>query len=175
MHVSTTKSYSNISLSEVKEACKIASSDSTYDGEILSLIKASVNLTEKYIGRNIVATTTTLTDNCVRGRWYKIPEPDITLSGVTAVDAMGTTTVITGSTIHKSCNYTMVKFPMFVNAEVLTIVYTSGTSDEIEAVLKRAIIVKIQELMDQGDQWKLNTFFNSKTWERLLAPYTVID
>lgn len=171
MHLQKTKDYSSIDLQAVKTHLQIVSGDTSYDTELEHLIKAAVNIAENYIGQSIVPTTTLLTDNCIHGIYYTVPEPDIIISGITATTEAGETKVITGFKQFKYASYTLLEFKNSLNAEVLEIEYKSGYQ-EIPADILAALFIKIGELFD-GDRSGLipTNVRESKTFYRLLTPY----
>jgi hypothetical protein len=173
MYISTNKSYTNISLSEMKEGLRISIDDPTYDAEILSLIQAAVQISEAFTGCNIAYTVSDLEDYCVHGQYYCINEPNITLSAITTTNG-DVSTGITATT-YKNFNSTILKFPRSIQAEKLNIVYTSGFRTEIPAALKRALIIKIRELFDAGDQYLPDNMISTKAFERLLSPYIILS
>ena len=170
MYLTTTKTYNDISLSEIKEALRISIDDPTYDAEILTLIQAAISVIETFLGENVAYSLSTMEDYCVNGQYYRVQEPNITVTGVTVFDQVGNSTIITGTTFYRYFNSTILKFPTSINAHRLVINYTSGYPNEIPAVLKRAMIIKIRELFDNGDQYVSNNMTNTHAFERLLTP-----
>lgn len=176
MFISKVKSYNNISISEIKDALRIVNSDSTYDSELLSLIPVGVSAAEAFINRSIVYTINNIEDYNISGCYYCLSEPEIALSAITSTSTDGTVTsiAISGVSIYKNVNTTILKFAQSLNAHKLNIVYTSGYSTEIPAPLRRSIIIKVKEFLDQSDTYIPSSMVNSKAFERLLSPWILL-
>lgn len=171
MYTSKTKTYNNFSISELKEDLRIHSTDSTYDSELMRILKASISIAEKTISGDIVPTTNTLTDYCIYGCYYQINEPNITISSITQTNQAGVQSSVTGYTVYKFSSYTLLKFTS-LNAETLNIVYTSGYS-VLPDDLKRAIVIKAGELFDiEKNGYVQSNMKESKAFMRIISPYT---
>lgn len=167
MYISKNKVYNQFSIAELKNDLKIDQEDEEYTGELNRLLKTSVGVAEKYIGGDIVSTTNTLEDYYVNCSFYQINEPNITVSSVTLNDS----TQVTGFTTLKFNQYTLIKFPVLVSADKISIVYSSGYAS-IPADIQRAILIKMGEFLDADKNgWISGSLKETKAFERLLNPY----
>ena len=170
MYISKTKTHS-FPLSEIKEHLNIHLTDNSKDSELKRLSKSAIEFTEKRIGSDISATSNVLEDYCVYGCYYRIDEPNISISAISATTSTGEVSVITAYTIYKYHSYTLIKFTTFINAEILRIVFTSGMS-AIPEDLKSAILIKVGTLFDQDKNgFVQNTVYESKAYERIISQY----
>jgi hypothetical protein len=172
MYITKTKTYSTLSISEVKENLRIHSTDSSYDSELQRLLKSAIGIAEKKISGDIVPTVNTLEDYCVYGCYYQINEPSISVSAITATNlATGAQAQITDYIVYKFSSYTVLRFNTSISADVLTIVYRSGFST-IPDDLRTAIKLKIGELFDIEKNGYVSTNLReSKAFDRIISPY----
>jgi hypothetical protein len=177
MYISKTKTYNILPLSQVKEDLRIAEDDSTFDNELSNLIKSAIAYTEKCVQSDLVPTVNVLEDYKFFGTAYRINESNITINSITVTNNIETTPVITsvsGSSyyIEKYHSFTVIKFKTGINAEKISINYSSGYS-VLPEDLKRAIILYIGYLLDVDKNLTVTSNFrDSKTFDRLIAYYT---
>lgn len=167
MYKSKTKTYSNISLDEIKEDLRIAQSDNSYNGQITRLLKSAVDIAEKFIAQDIVPTTTVQEDYNINCSWYQINVPNITVTEILKDDV----TPITGYSLYKFKQYTLINFYNILTADKVKITYTSGSAVIPPSIL-RAISIKTAELFDADRSGYVNgAMKETKAFERLLSPY----
>jgi hypothetical protein len=170
------KTYNVIPLSEVKQDLRIVATDTTYDAELTRLLRSSISAIEKRIAGDIVPTVNQLEDYNLQCSCYTVFEPGITITGITIYNDLltsPTTSQITGYTIQKGNQYTLIKFANWVNAEKISIGYTSGYSS-IPDDLKRAIIMLTSQYLDIDKSGYVQNYTETKAIERLITPYSNI-
>lgn len=171
MFIEKNKTYTALALSEVKEHLKIDDSDTSFDSELNRVIKSSILSTEKLIAGDIATSTCTLTDYCVYSNWYRIEEPSISITSISATTSTGDVSTISGYTIYKYSSYTLIKFDTSVNAETLVINYTSGMAT-IPEDLKSALLIKIGMLFDiEKSGYVGNSIRETQAYNRIISSY----
>ena len=175
MYISKTKTYTNlISLTEVKQDLKIHETDDNSNAELQRLIKVALTEAEKFTSCDIVPTINTLEDYCINGCWYELPEPTISILGISALTETNIMTIITGYTQYKYNNFTCLKFNQSLNAHKLVIKYSAGYST-LPDDIKHAIKLKIAEYFDiDKNGYVPNNMQKTRAFERLLSPYILI-
>ena len=174
MYISKTKTYSQLSLSELKEDLRIY--DSSFDAELTRLIKSAVAYTEKQIQSDIVTTVNNLEDYDFNGSSFKINEPNISVTSIQVTNDVYSTPFsynLSGDSyvIEKYNQYTLINFKNSVNAERINITYTSGLSS-IPEDLKRAIFIMVGWLFDQDKNGVISSGVQeTKTFQRLITHY----
>ena len=175
MYISKIKTYTNlIPLTEVKQDLKIHESDDSSNAEISRLTKVALMEAEKYTSMDIAPTINTLTDYCIYGCWYELPEPNVTILGISAFTETNVMTIVTGYSQYLFNNFTRLKFNPSINAHRLVINYSAGYAT-LPDDIKHAIKLKIGEYFDvEKNGYIPNTLIKSRAFERLLSPYILI-
>ena len=180
MQIRKTKTYDNISIQDIKDDLAIVSDDIRYDSQIRRFMKAALDEAEALIQDDIVLTTTTLVMSSLQPfcfSEYELPSGNnVAVSAITYSLTGEESTVLTGSSffVEPYQNCTLVKLEQSINANNLTIVYTSGFA-EIPNNVQRAISIKVAEFLDvDRNGYVVNNLTASKAFERLLAPHKTL-
>jgi hypothetical protein len=127
MKLQKTKTYP-FSLNEYKKHLRYSESENYFNDEVRTLIKDSFDQIEGDIQMDVVPTVTSLTDYCIKKDTYWIKQPNVVVTGITATSCTGVVSVITGYSYLYFQHSTLLKFDECVDAEILNITYSSGSS-----------------------------------------------
>ena len=180
MNISKTKAYTQIPLSELKDWLNIDESDSSSNGILTRLLKASIADAENYIQDDIILTTASLEDKnsvcALSFAEYFINTTNVSITSIqysTTFQGTGLTTInSTDYTVEKYNSYSKIVFRNTFNCTRLVINYTSGWSSIPENV-KTAIYMKAAALYDVERNGYTANVTNTKAFERLLQPYVI--
>jgi hypothetical protein len=176
MYISKTKSYTTVSLREIKEHLSIDSSDDQYDTQIQSLIKSVIAEIEKRTSIDIVPTISRLEDYNIFGMCYRIYESNISvlsISGTSYILTTPVTSLVNPSSyvLRRGFQLTEIWFKSSISTEQVNIIYTSGFSS-MPPDLLNAIKLKVGYYFDADKNNTLQSSNSeSKAFDRLIAPY----
>lgn len=165
MYSTKSKTYSQVSLSEIKEDLRIAPSDTYYDSQINRLIKSAIHIAESFIGFDIVPTTTVVYDYDFYGKSYFINQPNCNVTGVTVNDV-----ITTGYTIEYRQFGTVIKFNDCIDAKTININYRTGYN-VMPYDIQRAVSIKVAELFDVDVNGYVSSLTATNSFERILSPH----
>jgi len=169
-----TRSSWPVSLSEAKRHLRIEDDFHEDDDYVQNLIYAATQKAEQWIGKDISETTNVQLIYDFSGSSIKITEGnfDSFTQGVT-----DGSTLLSVDYTEVFYNYANVYFNNSYSADPLTLTYKTGyEEEEVPAIIKQAILVKIGDLYDiERQSYVMGSIRENKAFEHLLDSYRYIQ
>lgn len=170
MKLTKTKTYP-FDLEEYKRHIGYSESETDVNDDVTTLIKDAFSQLEQDTQRDIVPTLTLLEDYCIVSNSYVIHQPDIVVSGITAITSTGSVNVITGFSCQYYQRNTLLQFDSCLDAEVLYIAYSSGSGTPPPALVRASkLLVGYYHDVDSSTV-ATGSHRETQAYYRLIAPF----